>query len=82
MKFEKSGLSGSYDERHDVLYIYYRGRDPSYGTEDPDGFVMMKSMETDKITGYLIYEFKKNGIGLDRLDYVFRCTVRELQAEL
>lgn len=82
MKFEKSGLAGSYDKKHDVLYIYYKGRDLSYGTEDPDGFVTMRSIETDKITGYLIYGFKQNGVNLDQLDYVFRCVVKDLQEEL
>ena len=82
MKFKRSGLSGSYDEKQDILYIYYKGRDLSYGTEDPDGFVTMRSMETDRITGYLIYGFKKNGMNLDQLDYVFRCAVEDLQTEL
>ena len=36
MKFEKEGLAGSYDERNDILYISYKDRDYSYGTEDPD----------------------------------------------
>lgn len=86
MKFEKEGLAGSYDERNDILYIYYKGRDYSYGTEDPDGFVTFRSIADDSLTGYLIYGFKdKIGSGvidISKCDLVFKVAIDKLAEEL
>lgn len=83
MKFEKNNLSGSYDEKHDILYIYYKGRDYSYGTEDPDGVVTMRSISSDDVTGFLIYNFKlRSDLDLKRFDLLFRLAIEELTKEL
>ena len=83
MKFEKSGLSGSYDEKNDILYIYYKGKDCSYGEEDPEGVVTMRSIETDKVTGFLIYDLRKRtDLDIEKFDLVFRCVISELKTEI
>ena len=86
MKFEKEGLAGSYDERNDILYIYYKGRDYSYGTEDPDGFVTFRSIDGDQLTGYLIYSFKdkisRGALDASQLDLVFKVAIDKLAEEL
>ena len=83
MKFEKSGLFGSYDERHDILYIYYKNKELSYGTEDPEGVVTMRSIETDQVIGFLIYDFKKRtDLDVSKFDLIFRCVIEELTKEL
>ena len=86
MKFEKDGLAGSYDERNDILYIYYKGRDYSYGNEELDDFVTFRSITDDRLTGYLIYGFKdkvKRGvIDTSRFDLVFKVTIDKLAKEL
>lgn len=86
MKFEKEGLLGSYDEKCDILYIYYKGRDYSYGTEDPDDFVTFRSISDDTLTGYLIYGFKdkisRGVIDISRFDLVFKVVVEKLAKEL
>ena len=86
MKFEKDGLAGSYDERNDILYIYYKGKDYSYGTEEPDDFVTFRSINDDRLTGYLIYGFKdkvsRGVIDTSRFDLVFKVTIDKLAKEL
>lgn len=86
MKFEKEGLVGSYDERNDILYIYYKNREYSYGTEDPDDFVTFRSINNNKLTGYLIYGFKdkvsKGILDISKLDLVFKVAIDKLTEEL
>lgn len=86
MRFEKEGLAGSYDEKNDILYIYYKGRDYSYGTEDPEDFVTFRSIEDDSLTGYLIYGFKdkvnRGVIDISKFDLVFKVAIDKLAEEL
>ena len=86
MKFEKNGLQGSYDKKHDILYIYLKGRDPSYATEELNGLITMRSIETEHVTGYLVYDFEKKvregSLYGGTFDYIFRCAIKELQKEL
>lgn len=73
MRFSFDNISGSYDERHDTIYIYKRGKDYSYGTEETDGIVVFKSIESDEITGIIIYDFKKrvnsNSLNVNNLPF-------------
>ena len=86
MKFEQNGLAGSYDEKNDILYIYYKGRDYSYGTEGPDDFVTFRSISDDRLTGYLIYGFKdkinRGVLDISQFDLVFKVTIDKLSNEL
>lgn len=86
MKFEKDSIFGSYDERHDILYIYYKGKDYSYGSEIFDDVVIMRSLETDQINGYIVYDFKyksrNEAIDFDQFDLVFRIVLKELTEEI
>lgn len=86
MRIEKDGLSGSYDEKNDILYIYYKGRDYSYGTEDPDDFVTFRSIEDDRLTGYLIYRFRdkvsRGVLDISKLDLVFKVAISKLMNEV
>lgn len=52
-------ISGSYDERHDVLYVCKQDKGYSYGTDDNNGLVTFRSMETDEVTGIIVYDFLK-----------------------
>ena len=86
MRFDKNGLHGSYDPKFDILYIYYKGRSYSYGKELSDGFVVFKEIEGDKLSGYLIYDFKdkmsKGLIDISKFDLVFKVTIQELINEI
>lgn len=86
MKFEKDSVFGSYDERHDILYIYYKGKDYSYGSEISDSIVIMRSLKTDQINGYIIYDFKhkvrNEVIDYNQFDLVFRVALKELTEEI
>lgn len=86
MKFEKEGLAGSYDEKNDILYIYYKGRDYSYGTEDSDDFVTFRSINDNRLTGYLIYDFKdkvaRGTLDISRFDLIFKAVINKLMNEV
>ena len=86
MRFEQDGLFGSYDEQHDVLYIYYKGRKHSYGKEHPEGIITFKTINSDELSGYLIYDFKKRSaageLDISSLDYLFRIVVDKLSKKL
>lgn len=43
-----------YDKIYDILYITLSDQD-AYGHEEPDGFVTHRSMVTDEITGFTIF---------------------------
>lgn len=86
MKIEKEGLAGSYDKKNDILYIYYKGREYSYGTEDSDDFVTFRSIVDDSLTGYLIYGFKdkisREVFDISKFDLVFKVAIDKLAEEL
>lgn len=86
MRFLKQEFSGSYDEKFDILYVYRRGRDNSYATEEGDGLVVFRSMETSAITGMIVYNFLKKltekEIDLDNLPIDIHSFVEELSKEL
>lgn len=48
----------TYDEEYDVLYITFEDK-PSYGEEKIAGIVILRDINTDKITGATIFDFKK-----------------------
>lgn len=86
MRFLKQEFSGSYDEKFDILYVYRRGRDHSYATEEGDGFVVFRSMETSAVIGMIVYDFLKKltekKIDLDNLPIDIHSFVEELSKEL
>lgn len=86
MKFDYDGLAGSYDEKNDILYIYYKGRDYSYGAESPDDFVTFRTINDNRLTGYLIYGFKdkvdRGALDISQFDLVFKVTIDKLSREL
>lgn len=59
MRFSRKDLSGSYDEKCDVLYVCKKGQNYSYPTEDSEGLLTFRSMETDEVTGIIVYDFLK-----------------------
>lgn len=52
-------LDLNYDPKNDVLYLGFTDKSNSYGDEIEDGFIVMKDILTDKITGFTIFDFKK-----------------------
>ena len=86
MKFSKGILFGSYDAKYGILYLYYKGKNYSYGKEIQDGLVVLRSIETDEVVGYLIYDFKekveKGELDLEQFDLVFKVTLKELAKEI
>lgn len=59
----------NYDRKFDVLYARLSNYLPSYGDEN-DGIVTLYSIETDKITGMIIYDVKKR-IQAGKIDVKF-----------
>lgn len=52
-------LNLDYDRRHDILQIREQGCGASYGDEDDNGIVIFYSIDTNKTTGIMIYDFRK-----------------------
>lgn len=50
-------LSLNYDNKNDILYLGFADKSNSYGDEVVDGFVIMRDINTDKITGFTIFDF-------------------------
>ncbi len=51
--------SYDYDQRNDILYIrYLNDRGISYADEQEIGVYIMKDMETDEVTGVMIFDPK------------------------
>lgn len=86
MKFIKQDFSGSYDERFDILYVYKRGNDYSYASEESEGMVIFRNMETSAVTGMIVYDLLKKltekEIDLDNLPIDIHSFVEELSKEL
>lgn len=59
MRFTREDIGGSYDEKEDVLYVCRKDTSYSYANEDSDGLVTFRSMETDEVTGIIVYDFLK-----------------------
>lgn len=59
MRFTRYNIAGSYDEKSDVLYVCKKGKNYSYICEKPEGIVTFRSMETDEVTGIIVYDFLK-----------------------
>lgn len=49
----------NYDSKFDVLYIELTDNSNSYGDDSNDGFVLMKDIDTDEVTGVTIMNFNK-----------------------
>lgn len=52
-------LKINYDTKFDILYISIGNPPFSYGDESIPGLVILKSIETDELTGITIFDFKK-----------------------
>ena len=52
-------LNLNYDQKNDILYLGFADKSNSYGDEIEDGFVVMRDILTEKITGFTIFDFKK-----------------------
>ncbi|KXG78307.1 DUF2283 domain-containing protein [Thermotalea metallivorans] len=52
-------LKINYDRKFDILYLSIGEPRPSYGEEETPGLVVLKDIETDEITGFTIFDFKK-----------------------
>ena len=59
MRFTREDISGSYDEKEDVLYVCRKGASYSYANEDINALVTFRSTETDEVTGIIVYDFLK-----------------------
>lgn len=52
----RSILKKDYDEKNDILYIgFTNDRGNSYADEGPTGIEIMRDMDTDDVTGILVY---------------------------
>lgn len=63
MRFSREDFSGSYDAKCDVLYTCKKGKDYSYIIEKPEGFITFRSMQSDSVTGVIVYDFLKKLTG-------------------
>lgn len=52
-------LKINYDNKFDILYISIENPVPSYGEEEIPGLVILRSIETDELTGVTIFDFIK-----------------------
>lgn len=53
-------MKQDYDQKNDILYISFANdRGFSYADEGPAGIEIMRDMDTDEITGIMIYYPKK-----------------------
>lgn len=49
----------NYDTNYDVLHVSIGDTSNSYGEEEPDNIVTLKDINTEKVTGYTIMNFKQ-----------------------
>lgn len=48
-----------YDSVNDILYVHFANdRGMSYASESPSGFEIMRDMDTDEVTGFMVYYAK------------------------
>ena len=47
----------SYDYGADVLYVGISDRSNSYGAEEDNGFIVLRDIDTDEVTGITILDF-------------------------
>ena len=50
-------LNYNYDDANDILYVAFANKSFSYGDEIIDGCVIMKDFDSNKITGFTIFDF-------------------------
>ena len=50
-------LKLNYDKKHDVLYIKVGDNSDSYGAEEENNINVFRDVETDQITGYMVFDF-------------------------
>ena len=50
-------LKLDYDKEHDVLYIKVSDNSNSYGAEEENNINVFRDVETDQITGYMVFDF-------------------------
>lgn len=52
-------LTANYDKEFDILYVRLTPYPASYGDEDDNGVVTLRSIADDSTSGMIIYDFKK-----------------------
>ena len=52
-------LSLNYDSKNDILYLTFSNKNNSIGDEIIDGYVVMKDILSDDVTGVTIFDFMK-----------------------
>ena len=55
-------LGPNYDSKNDILYLTFGNKNNSIGDEIMDGYVVMRDILTNEITGATIFDFMKNYI--------------------
>ena len=54
-----NNIKYSYDSKFDVFYLSIADKSHSYGDTGDNGVVISRDMDTEIITGAIIYDFKK-----------------------
>jgi hypothetical protein len=49
----------NHDEKYDVLSLSFAENSHSYGCDEHDGIVVFRNMQSDEITGVMIYDFTR-----------------------
>lgn len=53
-----SELAINYDRKYDILYVDLPSDEPTYGEEGKNGIVTFLGVDSDKIYGFLVENFK------------------------
>jgi hypothetical protein len=65
-----------YDDEHDVLHIFFPPYAPSYDDEEYPGIIIKRSVTDERITGFVIIDYKKNKVIAQKLypqfKYIFQ----------
>lgn len=71
-------LIANYDKEFDILYVRLNPYPASYGDEDDNGVVTLRSIADDSASGMIIYDFKKRleNEGIAPLDLPFAIDLR------
>ena len=54
-----SELAINYDKKYDILYVDIPSTEPKYGEAGDNGIVTFLGMESDKVLGFFIENFKE-----------------------
>lgn len=54
-----SELAINYDRKYDILYVDIPSTEPKYGEAQENGIVTFLGMETDKVLGFFVENFRE-----------------------